>query len=136
MTKNYYRSEYSDKQWKALIDKATELGCQITYSKYGNIVTIDSTDRESSIMETNRSKFESHGYIINSIAEKLEIQISQSGDAARYQSTIRWSSRGTEVIHGRWQEIRYSKRNNSPYITMFGKRLYLTNFMRNDYGRR
>ena len=34
------------------------------------------------------------------------------------------------------QEIRYSKRNNSPYITMFGKRLYLTNFMRNDYGRR
>lgn len=48
MTK-YYRSEYSDKQWKALIDKATELGCQITYSKYGNIVTIDSTDRESSM---------------------------------------------------------------------------------------
>ena len=41
MTKNYYRSEYSDKQWKALIDKATELGCQITYSKYSNIVTID-----------------------------------------------------------------------------------------------
>ena len=30
MAKNYYRSEYSDKQWKALIDKATELGCQIT----------------------------------------------------------------------------------------------------------
>lgn len=46
MAKNYYRSEYSDKQWKALIDKATELGCQITYSKYGSIVTIDSTDRE------------------------------------------------------------------------------------------
>lgn len=52
MTKNYYRSEYSDKQWKALIDKATELGCQITYSKYGNIVTIDSTDLESQIIAT------------------------------------------------------------------------------------
>ena len=52
MTKNYYRSEYSGKQWKALIDKATELGCQITYSKYGNIVTIDSTDRESRIIAT------------------------------------------------------------------------------------
>ena len=52
MTKNYYRSEYSDKQWKALIDKATELGCQMTYSKYGNIVTIDSTDRESRIIAT------------------------------------------------------------------------------------
>lgn len=81
--------------------------------------------------DNNRSKFESHGYIINSIAENSN----QPGDAARYQSTIQWSSRGTEVIHGRWQEIRYSKRNNSPYITMFGKRLYLTNFMRNDYGR-
>lgn len=52
MTKNYYRSNYSDKQWKALIDKATELGCQITYSKYGNIVTIDSTDRENSILKS------------------------------------------------------------------------------------
>ena len=57
MTKNYYRSEYSDKQWKALIDKATELGCQITYSKYGNIVTIDSTDRESLIIaQTGRGR--------------------------------------------------------------------------------
>lgn len=37
-------------------------------------------------MENNRSKLESHGYLINGIAEKLEIQISQSGDAARYQS--------------------------------------------------
>lgn len=84
-------------------------------------------------MENNRSKFESQGYLINGIAEKLEIQISRSGDAARYQSTIRWSSRGTEVIYGCWQKIRYSKRNNRPYITMFGKRLYLTDFMRNNY---
>lgn len=52
MAKSYYRSEYSDKQWKALIDKATGLGCQITYSKYGNIVTIDSTDQESRIIAT------------------------------------------------------------------------------------
>lgn len=50
MTKNYYRSEYSSEQWKALIDKATELGCQITYCKYGSIATIDSTDRESRII--------------------------------------------------------------------------------------
>lgn len=50
MTKNYYRNEYSDKQWEALIDRATELGCQITYSRYGNIVTIDSTDLESRII--------------------------------------------------------------------------------------
>ena len=57
MTKNYYRNEYSDKQWKALIDKATELSCQITYSKYGNIVTIDSTDLESQIIaQTGRGE--------------------------------------------------------------------------------
>lgn len=87
-------------------------------------------------METNRSLFVSHGYLINSTPEQLEIQINESGDAARYRSITHWSSRGTEVINGRWQEIRYSKRNARPFITMFGKRLYLTNFMRNDYGRR
>lgn len=84
-------------------------------------------------MENNRSKFESHGYLINGIAEKLEIQISESGDATRYRSIIHWSSRGTEVINGRWQEIRYSKRNARPFITMFGKRLYIDRFIRNNF---
>ena len=83
-------------------------------------------------METNRSIFISHGYLISSTPEQLEIQISNSGDAARYRSTINWSSRGTEVIHGRWQEIRYSKRNSRPFITMFGKRLYIDRFIRNN----
>lgn len=81
-------------------------------------------------METNRTIFEAHGYLYKGLAETLEIQISQSGDAARYQSIINWSSRGKEVIHGRWQEIRYSKRNARPFITMFGKRLYLDKFIR------
>ena len=85
-------------------------------------------------METNRSKFKSDGYLINGIAEKLEIQISRSGDAARYRSTIHWASKGIEVIHGRWQEIRFSMKTGEPYITMLGKRLYLTNFIRNGYG--
>lgn len=83
-------------------------------------------------METNRSLFVSHGYLINSTPEQLEIQISESGDAARCRSIIRWSSRGTEVINGRWQEIRYSKRNARPFITMFGKRLYIDRFIRNN----
>ena len=48
MKKIYYRSEYSDKQWKALVDKAAELGCQITYNKYGDRAEIDSTDRKTS----------------------------------------------------------------------------------------
>ena len=52
MKKTYYRSEYSDKQWKALIDKAAELGCQITYNKYGDRAEIDSTDRENAILQS------------------------------------------------------------------------------------
>lgn len=76
MTKNYYRSEYSDKRWKALIDKATELGCQITYSKYGNIVTIDSTDRESSIIaQTGRG-----GQDRVVLAERIHGMIQESTD--------------------------------------------------------
>ena len=57
MTKDYYKSEYSEKQWKVLIDKAEELGCHVTYSKYGNIATIDSTDKESAIIaQTGRGE--------------------------------------------------------------------------------
>ena len=33
MVKTYYRNEYTEKQWKALIDKAAELGCQVTYGR-------------------------------------------------------------------------------------------------------
>lgn len=84
-------------------------------------------------METNRTIFESHGYLYKGATE-IEIQISQSGDEARYQSTVRYSSRGTKVIHGYWQEIRYSKRGGRPFITMFGKRLYLDEFVRNNSG--
>ena len=84
-------------------------------------------------MET-RTIFESHGYLYKGAAETLEMQISQSGDEARYQSTVRYSSRGTEVIHDCWQEIRYSKRGGRPFITMFGKRLYLNEFVRNNSG--
>ena len=81
-------------------------------------------------METNRSIFVRNGYLINSLIEQLEIQISDSGDAARYQSTIHWSSRGIEVIHGRWQEIRYSRKEGRPFITMNGRKLYIDKFIR------
>lgn len=84
-------------------------------------------------METNRTIFESHGYLYKGAAE-IEIQISQSGDAARYVSTIMFTVRDPEVTRGRWQEIRYSKRGGRPFITMFGKRLYLDEFVRNNSG--
>lgn len=47
MVKTYYRSEYSDKQWRALMDTAAELGCQVTYGKYGDRAVIDSTENEA-----------------------------------------------------------------------------------------
>ena len=56
MKKTYYRSEYSKKQWKTLVDKATELGCQITYNKYGDRAEIDSTGRETSLFSQNTGK--------------------------------------------------------------------------------
>ena len=51
MIKMYYRNEYTEKQWKALIDKATELDCRITYSRYGDRAEIDSTDRENAVLQ-------------------------------------------------------------------------------------
>lgn len=52
MTHNYYRNEYTAEQWAALIDKAHELGCAVNWSKYGNIAEIDSTAKESAMMQT------------------------------------------------------------------------------------
>ena len=52
MVKTYYRNEYTEKQWKALIDKAVELGCQVTYNKYDDRAEIDSTDRENAILQS------------------------------------------------------------------------------------
>jgi hypothetical protein len=51
MIKTYYRNEYTEKQWKALIDKAAELGCQVTYGLYGDRAEIDSTAVEDSLVK-------------------------------------------------------------------------------------
>lgn len=63
MVKTYYRSEYSDKQWRALMDTAAELGCQVTYGKYGDRAVIDSTDRENMLVgdrENTRAMWAEH----------------------------------------------------------------------------
>lgn len=89
----------------------------VTISKYGRI------------MENNKSQFKRTG-VLHGGAECIEIQISHSGDAARYVSTIKFTVRDPEVTRGRWQEIRYSKRNGYAYIVKYGKRLYLHKFLR------
>lgn len=50
MTKNYYKNEYSVNQWRNLIDTAVKLGVAVTYSIYGNIATLDSTETEDDMM--------------------------------------------------------------------------------------
>ncbi len=80
-------------------------------------------------MENNKSQFKRTG-VLHDGAECIEIQISHSGDAARYVSTIMFTVKDPEVTRGRWQEIRYSKRNSYAYIVKYGKRLYLHKFLR------
>ena len=50
MTKNFYKKEYSETEWRKVIDKALSLGCKIEYSIYGTICVIDSTDLETAVM--------------------------------------------------------------------------------------
>ena len=80
-------------------------------------------------MENNKSEFKRTGILHNG-AERIEIQISRSGGVARYVSTIMFTVRDPEVTRGRWQKIRYSKRNGYGYIVKYGKRLYLYRFLR------
>ena len=68
-------------------------------------------------MENNKSQFKRTG-VLHDGAECIEIQISHSGDAARYVSTIKFTVRDPEVTRGRWQEIRYSKRNATARETL------------------
>lgn len=88
-------------------------------------------------MENNKSEFKATGVYFDG-ARVYEIQVSRSGDAARYRMTVKYRVRDSEVTRvrdsevtrGRWQEIRYSKRNGYAYITMYGKRIYLHKFQR------
>ena len=52
MIKTYYRNEYTEKQWKALIDEAERMGCKVTYGRYGDRAEIDSTDRENAVLQS------------------------------------------------------------------------------------
>ena len=80
-------------------------------------------------MENNKSEFKANGVYFDG-ARMYEIQVSRSGDAARYRMTVKHVVRDNEVTCGRWQEIHYSKRNGYAYITMYGKRIYLHKFQR------
>ena len=52
MKTTYYRNEYTEKQWKSLIDEAERIGCKVTYGRYGDRAEIDSTELENSILRS------------------------------------------------------------------------------------
>ena len=51
MKQNFYKNEYTNKEWKSVIDEALKLGCKIEYSIYGNVCTIDCTELENRILK-------------------------------------------------------------------------------------
>ena len=50
MKTTYYRNEYTEKQWRSLIDEAEKLGCEVVYGRYGDRAEIDSTKIENSLL--------------------------------------------------------------------------------------
>ena len=81
-------------------------------------------------METNKSIFVRHGYLMDNNLCQLEIQISKAGDMARYQSTFYGALKEEpEVKRGRWQEIHYSRKEGRPFINRDGRRLYIDRFL-------
>lgn len=51
MVNRYYKNEFTEIQWKKLVDMAIYLHCVITYSIYGNVAEIDSTAIETRLLE-------------------------------------------------------------------------------------
>ena len=68
MTKMYYKKEYTEKQWTALIDMATELNCAVSYDKYGLAAKIDSTNLENDLCKNFP---DSAGTVTNAWAENI-----------------------------------------------------------------
>ena len=103
MVKTYYRSEYTEKQWKALIDKAAELGCQVTYGRYGNRAEIDSTDRENMLVcyEGNRQFWAEHiRQMLQKSTDLRTWKVQPKRYRKGYRATIFKSQKSAEL----WQE--------------------------------
>lgn len=69
----YFRKEYSDKQWAALLDKAVELGCQVDYCD--DHVIIDSTEIENTLLQsTNLARSYWGEYIHDMLQESTNLR--------------------------------------------------------------
>lgn len=80
MKKTYYVEEYSPKQWVALINKAVELGCALSYNKYGRMCEIDSTEVEDRILsQTGKNEQNRMAW-----AERIHELIQEASNIVRY----------------------------------------------------
>ena len=74
-----------------------------------------------------KDEFTAHGLFMDCLFERLEIQISKAGEAARWRSTHRISPFDEKTTTGDWQKIKYDS-DAEPYITKDGRKLYLSRF--------
>lgn len=51
MVQTYYKCEYTQEEWRRLVDKCEELGVSVEYGKYGDRAVLDSTNLEDRILE-------------------------------------------------------------------------------------
>ena len=93
MVKTYYRNEYTEKQWKALIDKAAELGCQVTYGRYGDRTEIDSTDRENAVLQSTGKSVDDCA-ARSFWAEHIHQMLQKSTDLRRWKVHLKRDSSG------------------------------------------
>lgn len=83
--------------------------------------------------------FKSHGYCYDNHGKHIEIQISRTGEAARYKITQHFTQ-NVAVFYGYWQEIQYDKKG-AAYINDWSNyhktkrhtRLYLHKFWRTGW---
>lgn len=93
MKQMYYRDEYTEKQWHALIDEAAKLGCTVTYGKYGDRAEIDSTDVEDRLLGAVK---ESDGATRLEWAEHIHGRMQKAADLRKWvvQPARRYHGRG------------------------------------------
>lgn len=97
MKQMYYRDEYTEKEWHALIDEAAKLGCAVTYGKYGDRAEIDSTSVEDRLLGTAK---EIDSATRLEWAEHIHDRIQKAADLRKWvvQPSRRYHGRGFKSV--------------------------------------
>lgn len=55
MRQTYYKDEYTQEEWRRVIDKCEELGVSVEYGKYGDRAVLDSTNLENRLLKSTNN---------------------------------------------------------------------------------